>query len=253
MSRILTSLLFLQLAAFQAGAQTEGPIVTGVVKDTSGSPIVGAEVFVGRAEKPVVTNEAGRFRVISSFTGPQWVAVRKIGYSPARRSVRLSKTETQVVDLVMTVLPVHLPELKVVEESGFKRSRLQDFWGRYHSTYGGYFVTGEDLARRNAISLSNVVRLYLPYAALESWERNTMDYGPMMNTYTLATSSNTRRCAPAISYNGSMPDDFWSVGDIPVSQVEAVEVYKPRWMRIPTEFQMYGRAVQCGLVIIWTK
>jgi hypothetical protein len=245
--------LVLQLAALQAGAQTGGPIVTGVVKDTAGIPIAGAEVFVGRAEKPAVTNEAGRFRVVSPYTGPQWIAVRKIGYSPTRRSVRLAKAETQVVDLVMAVLPVHLPELKVVEESGFRRTRLQDFWRRSHSAHGGYFITGEDLERRNPINLAHVVRLYLPYASLESWERNPMDYGPMVNRYSLAGTSTVRRCAPAVSYNGSMPDDFYSVSDIPVESVEAVEVYKPRWMQIPTEFQMYGRALQCGLVIVWTK
>ena len=253
MSRILTSLFLLQITALRALAQAEPPIVTGVVRDTAGTPIAGAEVFVGKADKPVVTNEAGRFRVVSPYTGPQWIAVRRIGFSPTRRSVRLLRSETQVVDLVMTALPVHLPELKVVEQSGLKRRRLQDFWRRYESVYGGYFITGEDLERRNPINLASVVRIHLPYAALESWERDVMDYGPMTRTYTLASTQPLRRCAPAISYNGSMPDDFYTVSDIPVSSVEAIEVYKPRWLRVPTEFQMYGRALECGLVIVWTR
>lgn len=253
MSRILTFLMFLQLAAFQVSAQTDGPVVTGVVKDSAGAPIAGAEVFVGRTDKPVVTNDAGRYRVTGSATGAQWVAVRKIGFGPVRRSVRIMKGEVQVVDLVMTALPVHLPELKVVEQSGMKRSRLQDFWDRSRTSFGGYFITGEDLARRNMINLTMSVRQYLPWAALESWERSSMDYGTMWNVQPASISTRHARCAPAISFDGGIPSDTWNVGDIPVSMVEAVEIYKPRWMDIPVEFQLDGRAQRCGLVVLWTK
>jgi len=253
MSRIANALALLCLTVLPLAAQTDNPIVTGYVRDSAGRPIPGAEVFVGRMEKPAVTNDEGRYRMVSTVSGPQWVGVRKIGFSPARRSVRIMKNETQVVDLVMTALPVTLPELKVVEESGMHRKRLDTFWRRYGSEYGGYFITGEDLERRNPISLGTVIRQYLPHAALEDWERNSMDYGPIIHGYAVAGSSRIRRCAPAVSFNGTMPNDIWSVSDIPVSSVEAVEVYKPRWMRIPAEYQMYGRAMQCGLVIVWTK
>ena len=253
MSRILTSLLLLQMAALPVMAQTSGAVVTGVVKDSSGVPIAGAEVFVGRTDKPVVTNEAGRYRVVGAPTGARWVAVRKIGFSPVRRSVRISREEVQVVDLVMTALPVTLPELTVVERSGMKRSRLQDFWDRSRSSFGGYFITAEDLERRNLVNLAMPVRQYLPWAALESWERRSGDFGMMGRYQPASIGTSHTRCAPAISFNGGLATDTWNVGDIPVSMVEGVEIYKPRWMDIPIEFQMDGRAQRCGLLIIWTK
>lgn len=253
MSRILTSLVCLSLAALQLHAQTSGAVVTGVVKDTAGMPIAGAEVFVGRTDKPAVTNEHGRYRVVGAPTGPKWVAARKIGYSPARHSVRITRDETQVVDLVMTALPVTLPELKVVERSGMKRTRLQDFWDRSRTSFAGYFITGEDLERRHMISLSLSVRQYLPWAALESWERSSWDYGPMSNVRSASVFTSRARCAPAVSFDGGIPTDTWNVADIPVSMVAAVEIYKPREMHIPVEFQLDGRAHQCGLLVVWTK
>jgi hypothetical protein len=253
MSRILTSLVILNLAALPLRAQTGAAIVTGVVKDTSGVPIAGAEVFVGRTDKPVVTNDHGRYRMVGAPTGPRWVAARKIGYSPVRNSVRILKGETQVVDLVMTALPVTLPELKVVEQSGMKRTRLQDFWDRSRASFGGHFLTSEDLERRNPITLAVPVRQYLPWAALESWERNSMDYGPMWNVQPASAGLSHARCAPSISFDGGIPTDTWNVGDIPVGMVEAIEIYKPRWLDIPVEFQMDGRAQRCGLVVLWTK
>lgn len=253
MSRFLTSLMLLSLSALPLSAQTDGAIVTGVVKDTLGTPIAGAEVFVGRTDRPVVTNEHGRYRMVGAPTGPRWVAARKIGYSPVRHSVRIMNNETKVVDLVMTALPVTLPELKVVEQSGMKRTRLQDFWDRSRSSFGGYFVTADDLERRHLIDLTLAVRQYLPYAALESWERSSADYGTMWSYQPVSISTSHVRCAPSISFDGGIPTDVWNVGDIPVSMVEGLEIYKPRWMDIPVDFQMDGRAQRCGLVLIWTK
>jgi len=253
MSRISTSLLFLSLAAMPLSAQTDGAIVTGVVKDTLGAPIAGAEVFVGRTEKPAVTNEQGRYRIVGAPLGPRWVSVRKIGFSPARHSVRLSKDETQVVNLVMTALPVTLPEIKVVEQSGMKRTRLQDFWDRSRTSFNGYFITAEDLERRHAIDLTMVVRQYLPFAALRSWERNSSDYGTMWNFQPASIGLSHARCAPSISFDGGIPTDSWNIEDLPVSMVEGLEIYKPRWMDIPVEFQMDARSQRCGLVVLWTK
>jgi len=256
MSRIVYSLLLLPLLAVGASAQTEGPVVTGTVQDSAGRPIAGAEVFVGRTDKPVTTNEAGRFRVVGAPSGPQWVAVRRIGYSPVRRSVRISRDENQVIALVMTALPVHLPELKVVEQSGMKTRRLQDFWDRSRTAYAGRFITGEDLERRNPSTLVYVIRPWLPYAALSNIERNPADYGPMWGYGQTASYSRNRlggRCAPAVSLDGGIASDSWTIEDIPVTMVEALEIYRPRWTEIPIEYSFSGRALQCGLVIVWTK
>jgi len=97
------------------------------------------------------------------------------------------------------------------------------------------------------------VRQYLPYAALESWERNSSDYGTMWGFQATSIRTGHSRCAPSISFDGGIPTDTWNVGDIPVSMVEGMEIYKPRWMDIPVDFQMDARAQRCGLVVLWTK
>jgi hypothetical protein len=43
------------------------------------------------------------------------------------------------------------------------------------------------------------------------------------------------------------------VDDIPVSEVEAIEIYKPRWSHIPVEYSFHPRAQACGLVVIWQR
>jgi len=157
---------------------------------------------------------------------------------------------------VLVALPVNLPELKVVEQSGMKNRRLQDFWERARIAYAGRFITGEDLERRNPVTLDQVVRFWLPYAALNNFDRNPMDYGPVWGYEQTASFSRNgfgRRCAPAISVDNGIVNDNLTVEDIPIDRVEAVEIYRARWTEIPIEFSFSGRALQCGLVIVWTK
>ena len=256
MSRIAPTLLLLPMLAMSLSAQTDGAVVTGVVRDTSGRPITGAEVFVGRTDKPVTTNDLGQFRFLNAPAGAQWVSARRIGYAPVRRSVRISRNQPEEIELTMEPLPVMLPELKVVERSGMRARRLEDFWQRTRSAYGGRFITGEDLERRNPVTLVQMVRPYLPYAALTGVERDMRDFGPMNGIQQSAAFGGARsgaRCAPSIAFDGGIGSDAWTVEDIPVSLVEAVEVYRPRWTEIPVEYSFDARAARCGLVIIWTK
>lgn len=222
-------------------------IVTGTVRDPDGRPVVGAEVFLGTATTPATTNAGGVYRITAPRGGAYWVAVRRIGYSPSRRSVTLRSHESHTLDLVMDPLPLHLPEIVVEEQSGFRHRRLADFWRRSRSGWGR-FVTRDVIDRQNPLQLSQVVRRFLPFAALGDFDHDSFDpYGDRTSFY----FRGARRCAPAISYNGTFPSEGWRVNDFPVHAVEALEIYRPGQSEIPFEFQMSRRAVACGLVVVW--
>jgi hypothetical protein len=202
----------------------------------------------------VTTNDRGEFRVSPAPRGNLWVAVRRIGFAPTRRSITLGKGERQYVHLAMTPLPVTLPEIKVVERSGMKLKRLNDFFRRSRTGYGGRFITRDDIERRNPYALSALVRPYLPWAALTYHEYRGQFYPEFLSAAFSRAAS--QRCPPAVSINGGLAVMGWYVDEIPVSEVEAIEVYRPRWSEIPIEFTggLSGmQAAQCGLVIIWQR
>ncbi len=242
------------LAPSAAAAQSDDPVLTGIVTDSAGAPIGGAEVFLGRSSRPVTTNDQGVFRVSPAPRGRLWVAVRRIGYAPVRRSITLVKGERQHLQLAMAPLPVTLPELKVVERSGMKLKRLNDFFRRSRTGYGGRFITRDDIERRNPYALSAMIRPYLPWAAL-TYSEYRGRYWPEFRSAAFGRFG-AQRCPPAISMNGGLALTGWYVDEIPVSEVEAVEVYRPRWSEIPIEFTggLTGRqAVDCGLVVVWQR
>lgn len=253
------------LIAPRLAAQDNPPILTGVVVDEAGNPLDGAEVFLDRSSKPVTTDARGRFRIDPAPRGPHWVAVRRIGYKPERRALTLEKGESQTLTLTLTALPVTLPEIQVTEMSGMKVRRLNDFFRRSRTGFGGRFITRDDIERRRPYALSQLLRSYLPFAALTPAEYPSNFYldlqgsafGGASGFQSQAFGRGYRtRCPPAISFNGAMPGFLWYVDDLPVSEVEAVEIYRPGWAEMPIEYTAGltgAQARRCGLVIVWQR
>lgn len=249
MRGIVLSLIPLLLTGpYPASAQEELPkrtILAGTVVDSDGRPIEGAEVFVGDVRTPVATNSQGRFRVLDAPARPIWVTARSIGYSPTRRSLRLQPGETRDIQLVLVPLPVRLPDVEVRERSGFGSRRLADLWPRFRAGWGR-FLTRDDIERWRPAFLSQLVRPYFPFAPLFGDPFFMPD--PREERF-----FNRGRCAPAVSIDGHFPWEGMRLDDIPMSSVEAMEVYRPRLSEVPIQFSHLPRAASCGLVVVWTR
>lgn len=235
--------------AAQDDVRQRETVVTGTVRDGDGRPIAGAEVFLGALTTPATTNDRGVYRLVAPRAGAWWVAVRRIGYGPSRRSITLESRRTHTLDLVLEPLPVHLPEVVVEERSGMHARRLADFWRRSRSGWGR-FVTRDVIDRQNPMQLSQVVSRYLPFAAVRDWDTDSFDPGGDRTTFYFRGA---RRCAPAVSFSGAFPSEGWKVNDFPVHAVEALEIYRPGQSELPFEFRMSRRAEACGLVVVWLR
>ncbi|MGQ0704062.1 MAG: carboxypeptidase-like regulatory domain-containing protein [Gemmatimonadales bacterium] len=84
-------------AAFAAGllvgsaqflAAQEFGSVTGIVRDTAGAPVAGAEVLL--ADQRIVTTAQGAFRFDSLRVGNYLITIRLVGYAALRSGVLLS-------------------------------------------------------------------------------------------------------------------------------------------------------------------
>ncbi|HEY7533569.1 MAG TPA: carboxypeptidase regulatory-like domain-containing protein, partial [Nitrospiraceae bacterium] len=76
-----------------------------IVRDTTGAPLADAEVIV--LTKRFVTNPQGSFRLDSIPLGPQFVTIRRIGYSSFRSTINVRETSRYEFVLVRAayVLP----------------------------------------------------------------------------------------------------------------------------------------------------
>ena len=249
---ILAGLLVV-LAAPSLRAQAS---VTGTVTDAmTGRPLSDAQVFFGSRTVPAVTNQFGRYRLDSLATGRGWLLVRRIGYTPARRSLTVAGNTAIDLSIGLDALPLTLPDVEVQAQSGFGVRRLQDFWQR-SSRGWGRFATHDDLERFGGAWLSTSVRMYLTHAPVTRSEVDVYYDGHTNGFEQIATSTPgfaaLGRCPPAVSIDGNTPWGPQYVDDYSPQAVEAMEIYKPG-MRVPIEFQFYSQAVSCGLVVIWLR
>jgi hypothetical protein len=119
-----TLLLLPALLAAQQPLQS----VTGVVRDTAGAPLGGADVILG--QRTTTTSASGAFRVDSLRPGQYAITIRLIGYNPVRSRVVVVATEPTDMEYFMLPAPYQLAPLVVesrrtgiygaVGDTGFK-------------------------------------------------------------------------------------------------------------------------------------
>lgn len=109
--RVIVVLALLALGASRVLAQQPMQSVVGVVRDSSGAPLAGAEVLIGirRAE----TNPQGAFRIDSLRPGRYNVTVRLIGFNPVRSRLAVVESEPTQVEYLLLQAPALLPTMIV--------------------------------------------------------------------------------------------------------------------------------------------
>lgn len=108
-----TVVLALLLAPLERGdAQSPTQTVRGVVRDTSGAPLDGAQVLIGSHRTR--TSEEGTFHVDGLAPGRYAVTIRMIGFAPVRSRVGVVAGEPTEVEYLLVPAP-HLLRTTVVE------------------------------------------------------------------------------------------------------------------------------------------
>ena len=218
--------------------------LTGFVRASSGSVLVGARVQVVGASATVLTGADGRFELGGLPAGSWMLDVRHIGYEPARADIVLlegvgaANTKSMVLEKAATTLEVVRvlagPSSVLVERG---------FIARQQSGVG-HFIDRDAILRQHAAELQDVVRdlpgmLVMPHVP---------GGGP-----TLLMKVNGGVCAPGIWIDGQRfnPDDAQDLlALIDPATVVGVEIYS-RPGQVPLTFggTMVGG---CGVIVVWT-
>lgn len=234
---IRSAFLAVALAAATVSAQDTPAIVRvrGVVVDTGGLPLAGAEVRAVGTVVMVVTSDSGLFRV-ELPPGPIVFAVRRLGYEPSTFLATLKPGRTNGVTLVLHATAQALPGVLVAEER--EQTWLRLFNQRSESQQGT-FITRADIEKARSRLTTDLLRRRVPSVQVVSTRGGTRVY---------MRGNGARRCPPQLfvhttPYSGEV-DDF------PPDVLEAVEVYSGS-SEVPPELNI-GRAM-CGVIVIWTR
>ncbi len=218
--------------------------ISGKVVDSAGKPIFGASVQAISTNLATVTDSGGRFRVQNLTPGLVFVRVRKIGY--LSEYFPLQTESGRVATLTVKLRPASsAPSLARVEVRADARrdARMVGFYERMRLG-NGIFVEREELLRRNASSVSDVLRGRNGVNIIRDGSNNPMVFGRNL--------TGAGYCAMGVLVDGVFVNTTGMSMDqlVNTQDVRAIEVYKTG-PAVPSEFQR--RETDCGAVLIWTR
>jgi hypothetical protein len=130
-----------------------------------------------------------------------------------------------------------------VEELTRKRQLLSDFYDRKSRGFG-YFITRDEIEKRNPMNLSDMMRM-VPGAKLIPMT------GTNQATLRFSRAQIGRDCPPQYWVDGVKAYDL-NIDDLIPSDVEGIEIY-PGASTIPPQFNTREGTTICGVVLIWTR
>lgn len=215
-------------------------VLVGHVTDSSGVPLMGAEISLFHNESiRAITGDSGEFRIVRLPPGTNVFNVRRLGFEAASFTAFLKSGTTSRATFKLTSTALALPTIAVSDTA--TKTHWLDQFERRRSSARGTFITRAEIERKNARTGTDIVRnvpgiRFVP---------NRSGFGNQI----LMTRTATRACAPTMfvhntPYSGTL-DDFTA------DDIEALEVYVGV-SEIPAELDKNGKGI-CGVIVVWTR
>jgi hypothetical protein len=241
------------LAAGAANAQ-DRRTVSGTVTDSAGQAISYVNIDGGPRYR-TLTNASGEWTLSLPPTEAIEIAIRRIGYLPAK--IRIERGSDTTVTVSLERLAVLLTTQVVRAQQQVRALELRGFYGRMleqeRGALVGDFVTPEEIEMRNPQRVSQLleqrrgiqVRRFGSCFIVVQCYRVTGTGGCAATIYLDGQRLNRLQDASADVASAPPVDEF-----VNVSSVSGIEVY-PRGATAPAKYQALGG--NCAVVLIWTR
>jgi TonB family protein len=232
---VLLALAALASRASHAQSAQSAVWVSGVVTDSSGIPIAGAEVEALGSAVRVRTGASGAFRIDGIVAGPASIVARRLGFRPETLAV-LVVTNGEPIAFTLRTAPAMLETVAVTVGRRFT-GRLAGYYERLAARTQGYFITRDDIDRGNPRQLTDVLRR-APGVEIVRGSRVRL---------------RGRNCAPLVWIDGvSMPAGEVELNTFAPSSLEGIEIYMTA-SGAPGRYQGTGDESKCGTVLLWSR
>jgi len=229
------------IAASSATAQG-GAIVSGLVTDTAGVPVLSAVVSVAGTDLVTATDYRGAFQLRGLAPGSYEVRARRLGFTPSARTVQITAGQSpERVNFALSALPTTVKAV-IVEASQVEYSgRLAGYYERLHRRSGGQFISREEIGRQESRSLSQLLSRF-----------------PGLNSVSFRTGENAVRmrgmsCRPLVWLDGvAMPAAEVDLNSFPLSTLHGIEIYLGS-TTAPFDYTMSQNRSECGTILLWSR
>ena len=214
--------------------------INGIVKDSLGNAVGGAQVFVAGSSLVVETDDRGEFRLAKASPGETSLRFRRIGFRPDTVRVTVLAGQSQSIVVMLSRLAVELDALVVVGRRNMT-GRLAGFYERL-GRGSGHFLTRDQIERRNPMHMTDLFRM-IPGARVE-----TRGFGNQ------AVRFRGSRTPPLVWLDGTpLYAGEFDLDSVDPRTFEGIEIYSGP-ASVPAEFLgNRGMSSAGGTIILWTR
>jgi len=232
-------LLLLAVVTSHGFAQAIPARVTGTIRDTNGTAVPLARLSLNGVGG--LSDSAGHFLLGGLPAGTGTLSVRRIGFQPLDIALDLAAGRTDSLRVVLAILPQELAGV-TTESDTYARVRLADFY-RHRQNGMGYYLDRKEIEAKKVQRTTDLLRR-IPGVRLapDRWGRLQLR---------MTRSAGLRECPPDFWIDG-VRAPFLNADDVPLNDVEALEVYRGP-ASLPPEFITRFGNPGCGAVVIWTR
>ena len=249
---VLTAVIGTLAAHRMHGQQTSDSATTvlrGSVRDVATrQPIAGASIRVG-ASVGSVSDEQGAFALEVSTHGPVTLHVTRLGYDSASTVVD-SPTTNIVVELRRSAQV--LDTVAVSTRPTSWSPKVEGFERRLARANGGTFFTRDDIERRQALVVSDLVRRAPGVHVVDSMGVRLFASARGNKITDGRRGRQSVPCIMRVGVDGRVMEWGFAADQIAPTDIYGIEVYSgPATM--PREYASQIADGFCGLVMIWTR
>lgn len=235
----LTALFFSAANAFGQETVT----IRGVIQDTAGAVVLGAEVMATNVPYRSITDEHGVF-VLSGLTGPTAeITVRRLGFVPRTVRVDLPGKGRPPDNLVITLdhLTTLLEPVRVHAKKISYTGRLAGYYERLEKKNNGYFITRDQIDRESGVTLSQLLQ-HAP--GIQGLRGRAGLQGIRMRN---------RNCWPLVWIDGTpMPAGEVDLDSFPPQTLHGIELYLGS-TTAPSRYMLPRNMNSCGTILLWSR
>ncbi|HUQ19169.1 MAG TPA: TonB family protein [Gemmatimonadaceae bacterium] len=228
------------LFAATLGAQGTGTII-GVVTDSTGAPIIGAEVSVASRALRDVTDERGEYRLGGTLDGQVSLTARRLGFVPQTLNVSVSSQSLLRQDIRLARAPIVLPPVAIRTQRVDYTGRLAGYYQRLQSHSGGYFISRDEIDKAATSKLTQLLT-HVPAISM-----NRMRGGGS------GVRMRQRNCWPLVWIDGlPMGAGEVDLDAFPPSTIQGIELYLGS-TTAPMRYQADREQSSCGTILLWSR
>lgn len=221
-------------------AQGERSVVSGLVVDSLGAPVPGAQVSIDGTAHRTTTDPAGSFRLVGVDPGLATLVVRRIGFKAASLAIQVSPSGAAQLMVTLSMTPEILAPVEVAATREVYDARLDGYFDRVSRRISGNIITRERIERAHSKRMVDLLR-QVPSVRIVS----TRAWGTVARI-------RGAPCPPVVFIDGfAASAGPLDLDMIDLSSVEGIEVYAGMGS-IPAEFST-ARGDRCGVIAIWSR